>query len=320
MTRPLVLVLLLGGVFAAGLIWLFDLQFATGEAYPDYSTMRTDPLGARVLYDSLGASGEAEVSRNFHPLEHAGISDSTVVLLGVWPAFTADAAERLEELASKGNRVVVALRPDERKQADSAVLAKRWKVKLPSSEKILERPFGTGVVVVVPAGEVFENASLATEPDSGLIVQALGPGRRIVFDESHLGMVESGSLVGLARRYRLQGFAWGCAVVLALFLWRSTSQFPPPAPVPPEAGRIAGRTSASGLAGLLRQNVPVERLVGTAWDLWSGANPRQPAPSRRTRAEALGRAPGDPLATLTAMHRALESKGPNDTRGTQDRS
>jgi hypothetical protein len=324
MTRPLAFVLLLGAAFLAGLVWMFDAQFSSGEAYPDYSTMRTDPSGARALYDSLAATGGFDVTRNFQPLEYAGISGATIVLLGMQPPFTIETAENLEKLAARGNRVVVALRLDEDKLPAGGVLEKRWHVKLPSGDEIVERPFGGGSLVIVPEGGVFHNGSLAEGPASELILRALGPARRIVFDESHLGMVESGSLVGLARRYRLQGFAWGCAVVLVLFLWRNTSPFPPVAPATPDAApdaaTIAGRTSASGLAGLLRQNVDRQRLVQTAWDLWTVGNPRGVAPSRRARAEALARTPGDPLATLAEIHRTLESKGPNDTRATQNRA
>jgi hypothetical protein len=46
--------LLLAGVFAFGLARLFELRFYRGDIYPPYSTLRTDPLGASVFYESLG--------------------------------------------------------------------------------------------------------------------------------------------------------------------------------------------------------------------------------------------------------------------------
>jgi hypothetical protein len=46
--------LMLAGVFALGLARLFELRFDRGDIYPPYSTLRTDPLGASVFYESLG--------------------------------------------------------------------------------------------------------------------------------------------------------------------------------------------------------------------------------------------------------------------------
>jgi hypothetical protein len=319
MTRPLALVLVLMVGFACGLIWLFGLQFASGEAYPDYSTMRTDPAGAKAIYDSLSSSGGFDVSRNYQALDQASFTGTTIVLLGVSPRLSDKDADLYERLASRGNRVVVALEIDEDwKPASDSVLTKRWKMKgVPKETALLPR--GKGAVVVLSAGYVFQNGALAELGDTPLILWALGPGRTVVFDETHLGIVESGSVVGLARRYRLQGFAWGSLVLVALFLWRAMSPFPPAAATERQDS-IAGRTSASGLAGLLRQNVRPESLVRTGWELWTKGHPRNVAPSRRARAEALVGQPADPLTALAEIHKALESKGANDTRATQERA
>ena len=39
------------GLAAIGL--LFELRFAAGDVYPRYSSLRSDPVGVRALYDSL---------------------------------------------------------------------------------------------------------------------------------------------------------------------------------------------------------------------------------------------------------------------------
>lgn len=320
MTRPLALVLLLFGGFSLGLVWLFDQQFASGEAYPDYSSERSDPMGAKVLYQSLAGLRRFEVSRNFQPLEFLSVRNATVLLLGISPRLTGADAERVEKLAALGNRVVVGLQEDDNyRQGPDAVILRRWGVKLPATVEMMEKKFGSGVLVVVPEGESFCNGSLARGDRTPLILRALGSGDRIVIDESHLGITESGSIVGLARRYRMQGFALGAALWVALFLWRSMSSFPPAAPAA-GASQITGRTSASGLAALLRQNIPPSKLVATAWDLWLKSNPQKVTASRRAKAEALVSQSQDPLAVLAAVHSVLESKGPNDTRRTQDRA
>ena len=45
--------LLCAAVFLLGLVRLFELRFERGDIFPPYSTLRTDPLGASVLYESL---------------------------------------------------------------------------------------------------------------------------------------------------------------------------------------------------------------------------------------------------------------------------
>jgi hypothetical protein len=47
---------------------------------------------------------------------------------------------------------------------------------------------------------------------------------RMIFDEQHFGMTESGTVVGLARRFRLGGMAIGLALCAALFIWKNACQ------------------------------------------------------------------------------------------------
>ena len=39
--------------FAFGLLHLFKLRFAAGDVYPQYSSLRADPLGAMAFCESL---------------------------------------------------------------------------------------------------------------------------------------------------------------------------------------------------------------------------------------------------------------------------
>ena len=39
--------------FAFGLVHLFRLRFAAGDVYPEYSSLRADPLGAMAFCESL---------------------------------------------------------------------------------------------------------------------------------------------------------------------------------------------------------------------------------------------------------------------------
>jgi len=58
------LVLSLAG-FALGVIRLFQMRFDAGDIYPPYSSLRADPLGVKVFYESLQNLPGLSVSRFF---------------------------------------------------------------------------------------------------------------------------------------------------------------------------------------------------------------------------------------------------------------
>src|SRR5580700_1548739 len=119
------LALALAAVFLGGLVALFTADFAGGEVYPEYSTLRADPNGAKLLFDSLARLPGVTVERNFMPLQNLAANGSTVVLLGVHDPDL----DMIEKLAKSGARVVAALleswRPDD---TQSATILKQWQV------------------------------------------------------------------------------------------------------------------------------------------------------------------------------------------------
>ena len=56
----------------AAFVYLFvqmqSLTSAAGNSYPLYSSLRSDPLGAKALHDALAETGEYQVSRSYKPL------------------------------------------------------------------------------------------------------------------------------------------------------------------------------------------------------------------------------------------------------------
>ena len=107
------MLLLLLGLFALGLRQLFVLRFRGGDIYPPYSSLRSDPLGAKALYESFSNLPGLSVSRNYKPLDIAqDTRDSTIFFLGAEPwmlhsGLTAD----LQAFATSGGRVVISLLP-----------------------------------------------------------------------------------------------------------------------------------------------------------------------------------------------------------------
>jgi hypothetical protein len=302
--------------------------------YPEYSTLRADPSGAKLIFDSLARLPGLTVVRNFMPLQNLAVNGTTVVILGLHDSDF----EVIEKLAKSGARVVAALREDWKPgQKESDNIFKHWQVRIavdPEKEHsshlyfseaqgwspmeragaklvAIERPFGKGTVALLAASGDFSNQSAVASDRLPEVTAALGANERIVFDESHLGIAESGSVMGLARRFRMMGLAAGLAIFAALFIWRNASAFPPPEAMEKEAANyLTGRTSASGLLTLLRKNVAPRELTAACWQEWLAGRRREFSPERIARADAIARGMADrPLEAAREIQAVLHSKG-----------
>ncbi|HTS25284.1 MAG TPA: DUF4350 domain-containing protein [Bryobacteraceae bacterium] len=332
-TSVALLILLITG-FAAGVMYLFGIEFAAGDVYPEYSSLRTDPKGTRLLFDSLANLPGVTVARNYLPLEVLA-DNGAVFLLGLSPgSFGEDVEglERIEALARRGHRVVAAMAPPaDYTELMALALDRAWHVKFGADSEYrhvhrlyftdapdwnvldrvgpkllaIERDFGKGSIVLFAESDDFTNESAVAADRLEIISVAIGAASHVVFDEQHLGIAETGSFVGLARRFRLTGLAIGLAICAALFLWRSASGFPPPSLA--RDAPLSGRTSQAGLLTLLRKHIPPRELPATCWQEWLSANRRTTPPGRLERAEALMRnPPGRPLEAARQLHEALQ--------------
>ena len=99
--------------------------------------------------------------------------------------------------------------------------------------------------------------------------------RKSYFDENHFGVIETGSVTTLMRKYHLEGAVAVLAVAAALFLWRSASSFLPPRETR-EVEAVAGRDSMDGMTALLYRGVPEKNLLNTCFAEWSKSAPREP--------------------------------------------
>ena len=340
-STAILLLALLAAVFVGGIVYLFHLQFAGGDVYPADSTLRSDPAGAELIFESLRRLPGVTAIRSYQPLLRLlPDRDSTILMLGIDPRpFAMQPVEDLhefEELAGRGNRLVLGMRPGSgrappRRNAleqnwgvrfgldfdkdGNAILyfaeANHWDVLERSGQRpvVIERAFGKGSIALVAAGWLFSNKSVAEARHTALLTRIIGPivgpHARIVFDEAHFGIVESGSIVALAARFRLHGLALGLAICAALFIWKNASSFPPLPDAPTE--KIFGRTSLAGLVTLLRRHIPPSRLVPVCWQEWLKSNAREITPERRERAETVVRGlahrPAEALRQIQAIVR-----------------
>ncbi len=290
-------------VFAAftwGLVQLYDLRLESGDIYPVYSSFRADPLGSKVLFESLANLPGYSVQRNFREPDDFRQPAETMLWLGEDPftfvLWTQADFEQFEQIASRGTRIVIAMTPvrraSEQMEVKDSVLEKRWGVtfvyvrRLQSDEResglpkqtalvmkigakvapVIEKPFGKGSIVLVDSAYPFSNEALATERNTPLLTEVLGPNRAIVFDEHHLGLSETASVVMLARKYRLMGLGLGLLILALLFIWRNASPLLPPRRT--GVSDEARPAMASALQHLLRRNIPEPELIATCLAEW----------------------------------------------------
>jgi hypothetical protein len=314
---------------------LFGIQFAAGSVYPEYSSLRSDPMGSRLLFDALAATSGIRVERNFLPNEYLPHQGTTILFLAVPPDRAAEDRQVFEKAATGGNRVVVALDLTEgpktlendkdgwrlKIETDSGKgRAHRyyfgecpgWRVLDRAGPKALaiERDFGKGSVALFAGNSDFNNQSTLACDRLRQVTAALGPNSHIVFDEQHLGIAEGGSIMQMARRFRLGGLVLGLLLVAALFLWRDATGFPPTVAASGSGGRMAGRTSQAGLLTLLRRHVAPRDLAAACWQEWLNGNRGQVSAERAQRcAEIAARTEDRPLDAVREIAAALHAKG-----------
>lgn len=109
----IILAILLGAGTFYGFLRLFQLRFETGDVYPPYSSLRTDPLGTKILYDALADTSGYDVSRNFQDLDKIRDPAGATIILegaddGPWPKRV---EESVDALVKKGAHLVLTFLP-----------------------------------------------------------------------------------------------------------------------------------------------------------------------------------------------------------------
>jgi hypothetical protein len=116
-----------------------------------------------------------------------------------------------------------------------------------------------------------------------------GNSRRLIFDETHLGVTEKAGIATLLRRYQLFWVVGAALVVFGLAIWRNSSPLVPTTDDDPVALAREGRDSKSGLVNLLRRTIPPAEVLGYCFREWrkSGQARRQISAERLRKAEML---------------------------------
>jgi len=154
-------------------------------------------------------------------------------------------------------------------------LDKSWRVIYARgpSPVLIERTFRNGSVVMATDSYFVSNEAMAADRHADLLAWLIGAKRNVVFDEAHLGIVETSGVAMLMRKYHLQGLAAGLIFFAGLFIWKnSTALVPPPAEGPRE-NFIVGRDATAGFVNLLRRSIAPRELLATCFAEWKKSVP-----------------------------------------------
>lgn len=125
-----------------------------------------------------------------------------------------------------------------------------------------------GEVILFADSYLFSNEAMRHDRYPGLISRLVGERSRIIFNETHLGVIRRGGVMRQARRYGLLPPLAVLAVLAALFIWRNALSLVPPISEPERSEKAPGRDAAAGLVNLLRRNIPPSRLIKVCADRW----------------------------------------------------
>lgn len=171
-------------IFLTGLAKLLLLRFESGEVYPQYSSLRADPLGTKALFESLDNLKKLKVSRNYEPLSKLkGDLSATVFFGGLYDqslnAVPVGDAKKLESIASAGGRILFLFYPQKPCKCENEPTDDK---KLPSEKHDNEKKneeinptvvslkerwqFETGIAELTPKGS--QNLATLIEKDKTL--------------------------------------------------------------------------------------------------------------------------------------------------------
>ena len=280
--KVLAAVLVVG--FVAGVYQLLLMRFDAGDVYPPYSSLRSDPLGAKALYESLAQLPDLTVRRNFKPLHRLRPKEVTLLYLADTGAGGHDDSNDLLTFAAAGGRLVLSLHPTQASRANRQMattmqatvdreslpavaiandghwprvswhsqnffsgLAPQWKplYSVANRPVIVERPWGQGTVVLMGDGYLLSNEALMKERHPELLSHLVGASHEVVFDETHLGVQQEAGISTLARNYGLEGVLAALMILAALAVWRLWASFIPRSAA---AAAAASGESVSGRA------------------------------------------------------------------------
>jgi hypothetical protein len=139
---------------------------------------------------------------------------------------------------------------------------------------VVQRKFGSGKVVMLASTYPLTNRAMAERRDSALLAYLFGNAHGVVFDETHLSVVNDPEIITLLRRYGLFPSLVVVILFALLYIWRSRYSLLPRQPrASANESTVAGKAGDEIFRQLLRRSVPNGQALGVCASLWRKSFP-----------------------------------------------
>jgi len=330
----------------AGLVSIVQNRAVQPESYPTFSSYRTLPEGVSVLYEALRHSSNMTAERNIKPLGAAHFDNAAILMLGILPAalnendmeelahqgnrviigllphrnrFIQPDNDPLERLQKRWDIRLDFVRLTDFRDDEEEALTPGWPMYFAQAKGwdtlredngrrvVIQRAFGKGTIVLLTNSFLLTNAAMVDDRQTTFISNLIGPVHQAIFDETHFGIEETGSIAALARRYRLQGLALGLVFVSLLFIWKSAAGFPPAPPLRPTQA-VTGEDSAAAFLNLLRRNIGRDDILATCVEEWRKMYQRKAGSSLQVAIDLAEGGRKNPAQTYAQIQQILGAK------------
>ncbi|GAB6096265.1 hypothetical protein JCM14469_25180 [Desulfatiferula olefinivorans] len=133
---------------------------------------------------------------------------------------------------------------------------------------VIERTLGRGTLVFCSDSYMMSNEGLSEDLHPAFLTALIGEHRRVIFDESHLGIHMQPGIATLIRKYDLEGLVCALALLALLFIWKNAVPLVPPADRPIRRGALSDRDQTSGLISLYKRHIPPGDLIRVCVAQW----------------------------------------------------
>jgi hypothetical protein len=172
---------------------------------------------------------------------------------------------------------------------------------------VIEKSMGKGTIVVMTNSFLLSNAAMVDDRQTAFLSSLIGPVHQTIFDETHFGIEQTGSIAALARRYRLQGLVLGLVLVSLLFIWKSAAGFPPPNTLRPTQP-VMGEDSGAAFLNLLRRNIRRDDILSTCVEEWRKMYQRKAGASLQTAVDLAESGRKNPAQTYAQIQQILGAR------------
>ncbi len=179
---------------------------------------------------------------------------------------------------------------------------------------VVERSWEKGSILLCADSYCLSNEAMTVNRYPTLLSAVLGPHRRILANETHLGVQTSQSIGTLLRKYRLTLFMVSLALLALLGIWKNATTLVPRRSEDVSRERLEiqqGRDAFSGLSNLVRRGAPRAELAAACFAAWRqdfGRNPRYAHIDEESIRTAL--AQPDLAAQYEALHQLIHQPHP----------